>query len=194
MGALKQLLPFRGSTIAEAAVGSALEAGCRAILVVGHRGDELAARFGAPAYREAIAEGRLLLVDNPRWGEGLLGSIQAALPAVATEAFFVAHADMPFLPAAAYLALAEARDSAPSSAVFGSCGGRRGHPALLPSAWIPQLLALDPGGALRDFVSARPALLVETGPGSLRDIDTPEDYEAALSGRLPPARIDDTQT
>ena len=184
MGRLKQLLPLRGSTIVELSAGAALAAGARLLLVLGHAAYEVEALFRAPAYAAALGEGRLHFVPNPLWEEGLLGSIQAALPLVRGEAFFVAHADMPFVEIASYAGLAAAfEEGGPPRAVFAAHGGRRGHPALLPSAWIPEILALDPRLSLGDFASRRPCLLVETGSGALRDIDTPGDYGEALERR-----------
>jgi CTP:molybdopterin cytidylyltransferase MocA len=103
------------------------------------------------------------------------------------EAFFVAHADMPFVESADYLALAAARERAAAlpgageAVFFASCGGRPGHPVLIPGAWIPAVAALGPGEKLRPFFSGRLSVLVETGERALRDIDTPSDYEAALA-------------
>ncbi|MGA2548018.1 MAG: NTP transferase domain-containing protein [Rectinemataceae bacterium] len=187
MGDLKPLLPFAGSTLVEAAVGAALDAGCRVLLVVGNRGAEVASPFGTEAHRAARERGRFLVVDNPNWERGLLGSIQAALSLVVGDAFFLAHADMPFIESVDYRALAEARAERTSNgladaAFFASHDGVRGHPVLLPSAWIPEMLALDARGMMKDFLADRPIALVETGRGALRDIDTPEDYEAAMEG------------
>jgi molybdenum cofactor cytidylyltransferase len=187
----KPLLSFRGSTLVETAARAALDAGCRVLLVVGNRGGELAALFEGSAYVEVRGEGRLLIVENARWAEGMVGSIQAALSRVSGEAFFVAHGDMPFVSEGDYRALASARAArmgrllpelrlANEAAIFASCGGLPGHPVLLPSAWMPEILALGRGGALKPFLEARPRLLVETGPGALRDIDTPDDYRKAL--------------
>ncbi len=182
----KPLLRFGETTIAETAATAALGAGCRLILVVGHRGDEVAAHFGAARYRDPLEAGRLLVVRNPRWSEGLLTSIQAALPSVAGEAFFISHADMPFVSPDDYRALAKARLELadPLTAIFATYEGARGHPVLLPSAWIPGILPLDPRGRLKDFLASRPSIAVETGPGALRDIDTPEDYCSAVPAAI----------
>jgi molybdenum cofactor cytidylyltransferase len=182
---LKPLLPFGASTLVETAAASALEAGCRVLLVVGNRGRELAALFTTEPYRRPLAEGRLLVVDNPRWEGGMISSIQAALPGVRGAAFFIAHADMPFVGPEAYRALEGRRAERtfagmPEEAVAASHRGRAGHPVLMPSAWIPAILALRPGDRLKSFLEGRPLALVETGPGALRDIDTPEDYSAAV--------------
>jgi molybdenum cofactor cytidylyltransferase len=203
--AFKPLLPFRGSTIVETSAAAALGAGCRLILVVGHRSDEVEALFGEPRYREPREEGRLLVVRNPRWEEGLLGSIQSALPLLGSEAFFVAHADMPFVESGHYASLAAARAAwagmrAKAAAQFkaflpagaagplednafvAACEGKRGHPVLIPSAWAAEIAALPPGDGLRAYLGEMPSALVEIGPAALRDIDTPGDYERALRG------------
>ena len=185
---LKPLLPFADRTLVETAVHAALDASCRVILVVGNRAAEVASLFDAEAHRAAREDGRLLVVENPRWERGLLGSIQVGIAAVEGEAFFLAHADMPFVGPAAYRNLAAAwavADQATAltpTAIFASHEGMRGHPVLLPSAWIPEMLSLDPRGRMKDFLSEKPMLLVETGPGALRDIDTPGDYEIAVEG------------
>jgi CTP:molybdopterin cytidylyltransferase MocA len=186
LGGFKPLLPFASATLAEVSVRSALEAGCRVLLVVGNRGGEVAALFRG--------EERVLVVPNPAWKEGMVGSIQAALPAVEGEAFFVCHADMPFVRPGDYLALVSAwalRSGAalPAEAIFAASRDRAGHPVILPSSWIPDILCLERGGALKDFLAARPRFLVETGMGSLRDIDTPADY-ASATGACPGAGMD----
>jgi CTP:molybdopterin cytidylyltransferase MocA len=188
---LKPLLPFGGSTLVETAVRAASDAGARVLLMLGNRREEVAALFDAEAWRAAREEGRLLILDNPRWEEGMLVSIQTALPEVRGEAFFIAHADMPFISSESYRTLAEARAARASeaadkaalsseAAIVASHGGRGGHPVLLPSAWIPGILELGPEESLRTFLGLRRRVTVERGPGALRDIDTPEEYLAAL--------------
>jgi len=51
----------------------------------------------------------------------------------------------------------------------------------MPSAWIPEILALPRGGRLRAFLETRPFELVEAGGEAvLEDIDTPEEYRRAV--------------
>jgi molybdenum cofactor cytidylyltransferase len=186
---LKPLLPFGGSTLVETAVRAALDCGARVLLVVGNRGEDVVALFAAPAYREFRAEGLLRPIENARWEEGMLVSIQTALPEVEGEAFFVSHADMPFVSPDSYRALAAAwaaREAAGLSeaAMVASHGGRAGHPVLMPAAWIPGILDLRADDSMRIFLQGRPRVAVEMGPGALRDVDTPEDYRRALAGDL----------
>jgi CTP:molybdopterin cytidylyltransferase MocA len=95
----------------ETVAAAALEAGCRVLVVVGCRAAEVSAPFAGPAFEKAAGEGRLLMVENAAWAEGMLGSIQAALPLARGEAFFSMNADMPLVGPSAYRLLAEARDA-----------------------------------------------------------------------------------
>jgi CTP:molybdopterin cytidylyltransferase MocA len=178
----KLLLPLAGTTIVESSARAPLEALCRLIVVVGCWADEVAALFEAEAYRELRREGRLLFVENRLWERGMVSSIQAALASVLGDAFFVAQGDMPFAEAGSYRLLAAAREGDRRLAYAASHGGRAGHPVLLPSAWIPGILALEGGERLRPFVEARGLRQVEAGPAAVEDIDDPEDYEAAIAG------------
>lgn len=194
MGAWKPLLPWGEGSVVEAAVGAALGACPRVLLVAGFRAEGLEALFRG--------EPRVLVLRNPGWELGMLGSIQRALPEVRGEAFFCANADMPLLAPADYEALAERRASlaargrgeggaASEAAVFAAAADgtgrlRAGHPVLVPAAWIAEVLGLPPGDRMQRFLAGRPSLLVERGPAALADIDTPGDYEAALrSAGLP---------
>jgi len=188
MGGFKPLLPFAGATLVEASVRSALDALCRVLLVVGHRGKEVAELFEAASYDDLRRAGRIVVVENTRWEEGMVGSIQAALPAVEGAAFFISHADMPFVAAEDYRALASAwtaraKAAMPAASIFAAWEGRVGHPVLLPVAWAPGMRRLGRGDALRDFLADRTRELVETGPRALRDIDTPADYAQAAGAK-----------
>ncbi|MDP3176621.1 MAG: NTP transferase domain-containing protein [Spirochaetaceae bacterium] len=175
MGAFKPLLDFRGSTIIQTVVGEAIAAGCRVLLVVGHRGDELDRLFEGSALVQVLR--------NAGWERGLLSSIQAALPAVRSSAFFVMLGDMPFVGREVYglLARGTERGNPSPRARIASFEGRKGHPALIPSAWIPEILALPPQGMLRDYLATMPVELVDTGgDAALVDLDTPADYADRL--------------
>lgn len=180
MGAWKPLLPWRGASLVEACVGAALGACSRVLLVGGERLAELASLFRG--------EPRVLVVANPAWALGMLGSLQRALPLVEGGAFFCANADMPLIEPADYETL-EARyaileASGAPAAVFAAHGGEAGHPVLVPSSYIAEILLLPPGGRMKSFLSGKPSCLVERGPGVLADLDTPDDYERAA--RLAP--------
>jgi molybdenum cofactor cytidylyltransferase len=169
MGKAKIHLPFAGRTIVGTTAAQALDAGLRVILVA--RPDDEA--IGA------LGGGRVLVVRNPDPGRGMLSSIKEGIRHVSAGSFFFIPADMPFPGPEVYRTLAERRTGGP---VIPVCGGRRGHPVLLPASLIPSILALPLETPLKLLIEAASPLLVEMAEDSiLRDIDTVEDYERALA-------------
>ena len=183
MLAFKPLLPFGSGTVVGATVASALSAGCRVLLVVGNRGAELAALFESKP--------DVVVVENPLWERGMLGSLQAALDQVRGQCFFTIPADMPLVKPSVYGLLAHAREvdlaaGAAEASYFASSSGRAGHPVLVPSLWIGEILELPPSGRMKSFLEGRPRVLVEAGSDAvLTDLDRPEDYRAAIARDWP---------
>lgn len=180
MGAFKPLLSFGAATVVETTVAAALEAGLRVILVLGYRGGEIAELFMAPS-----RAGSLVLVDNPRWAEGMMTSLQAALPHVEGDHFATLPADMPLVTPALHLLLGAAWETERAAGLspvplFASYLGEAGHPVLVPSTLIPGLLGLGPGERARPFLLARGGRLVDwPDPSVLTDLDTDDDYRDA---------------
>jgi len=169
MGEWKLLLPFRGTTIIQAAVDAALPASRRVLLVAGHRGAELARLFaGTP---------RVVIVENPDWELGMFSSIQRAVRDVDTDRFFITLGDKPLITADVYRALLAA---GPADAVFAAFGGVRGHPVLCGPRVREAILQEDPAsGSMKDVVSRFSVREVPWRDDSvLADIDTPEQYKA----------------
>jgi len=180
MGEWKPLLPWRGSTIIENVIANLLAANLEAVVVAGYRGDELHALLdGRPGVR---------LVDNPLWRDGMLGSVLRGALEISGEGFFVMPADMPTVDPSLYRRLAEVFESRRAESpgrepsLFAACNGSPGHPVLVPSRLVEAMSRLDRGGKLRDFLFAGAWEPVETAdPSVLSDIDTPEEYRAAMA-------------
>jgi molybdenum cofactor cytidylyltransferase len=170
MGKWKPMLPFRGSTILETAVRTALGVCSRVILVAGYRAEELPDRLRS--------EPRVRIVVNPRWELGMFSSIKTGVPEIEAPRFFIALGDMPFLESEVYTALL---DHPEADAVFPVHGGRRGHPVLFRASVKAHILAGDPvTGRMREIASRGTMAHMEWKDDSiLRDIDTPEDYRQA---------------
>jgi len=169
MGQWKPLLPFRESTIIKTVVRVAASACARVIVVVGYRGQELAAVFdGQPG---------VIAVENPDWETGMFSSIRVGAGKVDTERFFVALGDMPFIRREIYDALLAAP---PANAVFPVFDGRKGHPVLLDRAVRDAVLAADPRTGSMPGIISRFSVreLAWTDDSILRDIDTPEQLDA----------------
>lgn len=189
MGAWKPLLPWGATTVCGAVIDTVLAARLCPVLVAGYRASDLLAAFaGRPGIR---------LVENAEWERGMLGSIRAGLSAIIADiddsagpaGFFVAPADMPRLPLAAFAAVAaeagrRAAEGRPS-AVFAASGERLGHPVWIPATLFGGLTALEPDSRLRDYLLVSSWTSVEVDDdGIFADLDTPEAYAASYDGAM----------
>jgi len=118
MGRWKPLLGFRGSTIIQTVVESALAACSRVIVVTGYRGEEIHSLLGGTP--------RITMVYNPQWETGMFSSLQRGMGLVETERLFVTLGDKPFIRADVYAFLLQ---SPPADALFPVFAGQRGHPS-----------------------------------------------------------------
>ena len=169
MGRPKIHLPLGGKTVLGLAIEAPLAAGLR-VIVVGRPED--------PLLESYAIEGRVVVARNPDPERGMLSTLRAALAKLEAESFFFMPGDMPFVSPRTFTLLLERARGAPA---IPTCGGRRGHPVLLPSRLAPAILDLGEGASLRDFLDSAAPLFVETGDrGILNDIDLPADYRRAL--------------
>lgn len=179
MGVPKPLLPV-GS---QSALGRALALGRAAdvsetVVVTGCFRQEVEAELKKLAPPGARA------VHNPRYEEGMFTSVQTGIAALSpeTEAFFLLPVDCCAVSPGTLPALLEAYGhlSAPA-VVYPVCGGRRGHPPLIPAAFVRDIESSSGPGGMRGYLARYPAVEVETGDeGVLLDMDTPRDYAALL--------------
>lgn len=174
-GRPKALLPYRGRPLVEHAVRALRAGGCDHVHVV----------LGAAAaeVRERADLTGCVLVDNPRWADGMGTSLRAGLGSLdprTTAAAVIGLVDQPGVgPAAVARVLAAAAADPRAALVAAAYDGVRGHPVLLgASRWAAVAAgATDDRGArayLREH--ARRTVLVECGDvGDPADIDTPSD-------------------
>jgi CTP:molybdopterin cytidylyltransferase MocA len=177
MGAFKPLLPFGPDTVIERVISTVREAGVETLrVVVGWQADLLIPvleRSGVP------------WVKNERFEEGMYASIQAgvrSLPA-GVSAFFLLPGDMPLVRAATLSRLIAEWDQRPGGILYPCHEGRRGHPPLIASSYIPEILRETPLGGLRVLLGrhAQEARDIECeDPGILVDLDTREEYRQSL--------------
>lgn len=183
----KLLLPFGGTTLAGASAAALRDAGVDPIVLVAAPGDLALQEW-------ARAEG-LQLAVNPDPGRGMLSSIQEGVAALGGGAelarrgwtLLVSPADLPRLRSATVtLLLARMREAGAPLAVP-VYGGRRGHPLAVAPALIPEIAILDPDVGLRQLRERHAAAALELpvdDPGTVQDVDTPEEYER-LAGAPP---------
>jgi molybdenum cofactor cytidylyltransferase len=175
LGRPKPLLVLAGQTLLARAVAAQLEAGLDPVVVVlGHAADEVRASAGLPA------DARLRIVVNPDWGEGMASSLLSGLEACDdADAVVLALADQPDTDAARVRAVVEAWDGE-APLVVPEADGRPSHPVLFAKAVYGELRALrgDVGG--RAVVERHRASAIRVPLPALRDVDTEDDYRAAV--------------
>ena len=179
MGVLKPLLPVGG----ESALSRTLRLGRAAgvdfpLVVTGHARE----RVEAELHRLALPHERA--VYNPRYEEGMFTSVQAAAAALPkeTEAFFLLPVDCCAVSARTLSALLKAYRELKSPAVVRPVyNGTRGHPPLIPAAFVRDIQSYAGPGGMQGYLKAYPSAdLPVPDRGAALDMDTPQDFAALL--------------
>lgn len=164
----KLLAPIGGRLVFRLALDHLLESGLSSVIVV---------TGAAPL---DIDEPTVTVVHNEQWQQGQAGSLQLALREAAlrdSEFVVVGLADQPFIPAAAWSAIATSGSSAPI--LVATYDGVRGpNPVRLHRSVWSQLPTEGDEGA-RTLMRLHPEWIDELAcEGSAADIDTLEDLGA----------------
>jgi molybdenum cofactor cytidylyltransferase len=176
----KLLADYGGRPLVRHAVEAALGSkASKTIIVTGHARDEI---------ERALAGLPVVFAYNPDFASGMASSLRAGLAHAADSADALALlADMPDVTSAILDRLIAAFNCAPERvAVAPVYQGRRGNPVLLGRSLFPRLALLKGDeGARRLLGSTEGVLEIAVDDKSvLADIDTREDLERALGGRL----------
>ena len=165
-GTFKMEMEFAGKPLLVWSLES-LAAVCERIIVV--------AGFAPEKIRRLVA-GRpgVEIADNENYAAGMLSSIQAGVRLVRAPRFFLLPGDMPLVKFPVYqkLLATQAEIAVPV------CQGRRGHPVLLASHLIPEMLAEAFDSSLGRFIRHRGCETVEVDdPGIFTDMDGKNDIK-----------------
>ena len=150
------------------------------VIVVGHEKDAVLGSFAASGLSARF-------VENTDYESGQLSSLLAGLRVVdrpGVVAALVTLVDVPFVSAATVRAVIDRYHKTHAPVVRPARKGRYGHPMLFDRALFDQLRHADPGEGAKPVVRAHatPNGEVEVDDeGAFGDIDTPEEYERALS-------------
>ncbi len=174
----KLLLPYNGKTIIETVVENAVQAvGSNVMVVLGSNRKELQAE---------IKHYPVSCCINENYLSGMLSSVRCgfhALPETA-EAALIFLGDQPQIPSSVPQLVSEAWKRSGKRIVMPVYQGRRGHPALIETHFIPEIDRLDPDCGLRQLAQKFPEEIFEVNcsfPEILRDIDTPEEYKSEIN-------------
>jgi len=177
-GGSKLLLPFDGITVVGASVRAPETAGLRPIVVVvGHRADEV---------REAVGEEEVEFVENPRYREGVAGSLSAGIHHLAAGSDVAAAAillgDEPGVSPAVISDVAEAWRGAGAPIARAVYRDRPGHPVIVDRSLFALLQGCEGDRGLSAILDRRGLgfLPVHIDLKAPVDIDTPADYRRAI--------------
>ncbi|MGW2257158.1 nucleotidyltransferase family protein [Streptomyces sp. NPDC004749] len=184
-GRPKALLEHRGRPLVEHAAHALRAGGCGPVHVV----------LGAAAaeVRDRVDLSGCVLVDNPRWAEGMGSSLRAGLASLTAagttaEAVVVLLVDQPGIDARA-VARVVAAYRTPDSIVSAAYEGRRGHPVLFGARhWAGVAAGARGDRGARDYLRAREDSIrtVECGDvAQAYDIDTADDLRHVEQGPPP---------
>lgn len=169
----KMLHPIDGEAMIRHTASQVLAAGLGDVVVVtGHDADDV---------ERALQGLNVRCARNATPWDGMGTSLAAGANAIKTDAqaMFVILGDMPRLQPATILKLLGKLDPGGGhDIVVPVYEGRRGHPVLFAARYFSRLCALSGDTGARDILNAHPervAAVPVDDPGTLIDVDTPED-------------------
>ena len=173
MGRPKQLLPFRGQTVLECIIDSALNSSLsKVVVVLGHRADEL---------RPLLAKRDVTVVLNSDYKSGQSASIQAGLDAVRqdVDAALFLLGDQPLITPETINTILSVYANSPGPIVMPLFNGKRGNPVLFDRQTFGRIDALSGDTGARVLFQEYTDQIVEVplhDPSVHFDIDTEQDY------------------
>lgn len=181
MGGLNKLLePVGARPMVRRVVEAALSSAAKPVIVVtGHEAEKL---------KPALAGLDVIFTHNPKYAEGMAGSLKAGLMALPPEAdgVVVCLGDMPLIQPEHINKLIAAFNPAEGRAIcLPVAGGRRGNPILWARRFIPEMLELTGDEGARRLVERHAEEVCEVPVSSeaiFADFDTPEAFVVAEAG------------
>ena len=141
----------------------------RVLVVLGHRGDEIAA---------VLARYPVECVHNPEYRSGMLSSVKCGLRSTSAAAYLVFLGDQPGLDPQIIDSVLAASGSG-KGIVIPTYANRRGHPVLIDRTYVDEILALPGNVGLNSVTGGHPEDTLELPVGAreiVEDMDTPADY------------------
>ncbi|MFQ6028228.1 MAG: NTP transferase domain-containing protein [Dehalococcoidia bacterium] len=181
MGQPKALLPWQGTTLIKHQLAALRKAGAgRVIVVLGHQSGVLEQEIQGQTGVESVL--------NPDYQQGKTTSIKAGLSALDSdqaEAILLLNVDQP-RSAKTIGYLLQQHHAANALITIPEFEGQGGHPIIFSNLLLPELLQIEEAtqgirAVVRRHREAMQRIPV-TNPEVLWDLNTPEQYEAALKG------------
>ncbi|MDE2125496.1 MAG: nucleotidyltransferase family protein [Armatimonadetes bacterium] len=177
LGRPKQLEDIGGKAVIAHVVDNIVESGaCRRIAVVLPPDPELALTI-----RKALAGRKLTFTENGCAESPMLHSIKLGIAALPTPLYgiMVALGDQPLVLPATILALC--RRPRRDGVVIPRLNGRSGHPIVIGTFILHDVLAIPAASSLKEFIDSRRSLVRYISVpdiGTVMDVDTQRDLDA----------------
>lgn len=179
MGRLKQLLPWKNSTVLGTIIETLKNTSLDKIYVVlGHRHEEV-----FEGIKDHISD-KVEIVVNDRYKEGMLSSIQEAVKRIPEDfyGFLLFLGDQPFVKKETVEKVIERTKKGDFPIIVACFRNERGHPTFISLTLREKIFSLSPRKeGLRKIIyderNKNMVLDLETGdPDVVRDMDTYDDY------------------
>ena len=178
MGRFKPLLPLGGQTVIQRSISLFKMSGVEDVrVVVGHRADEL---------RPVVEKAGAMALFNADFEKDMFSSVLAGVKNFKPDikAFFILPADVPLVRPATLRAVIERYGEVKDRIIHPCFNGKRGHPPLIPSGAAQRVLEWKGGGGLKAALGQIEIEELEVEVPDrhiLFDLDTPDDYDEALT-------------
>jgi len=176
MGQQKMLMPWGNITVLESVFQTLQNAGIEDIIIVTNL--EISKSISNYQPSGSAQDKPPITINNN--GE-MFASVQAGLRALkpSAEAALICLGDQPQIEEGSIRSVCEAYLKGTSSLVVPSYKMRRGHPWLVAKPFWGEILAMEEGQSMREFLNMHADEIeyinLDT-PTILQDLDTPEDY------------------
>lgn len=169
-GGRKMTLPLGDRMVIEHSIEGMYDIVSRILVVVGWQAEQI---------QQALAPyDKVEIVVNRRFRAGMFSSVKAGLAQVRAPSVFLLPGDCPLITANIYRRML----TIPGDIIIPAFEGKRGHPILLRSTLIPEILSRPDDSTLRQYIDHKGCVVVEMDDDSiLYDMDTPEDYDAVCA-------------
>lgn len=181
MGKAKQLLPFQNTSFLGHAITNALASKAEGVFCV----------LGAYAdvIKKNVDKNGVIFIDNPHWNQGISASIISGINYIHSlesipDAVLIMLTDQPLVDSDYLNLLIDTYRANANSIVTSDYGNKNGVPAIFPKKHFGSLLKLkgDKGAqAILNDSNLNIVSIVPKREHALKDIDSPEDYEAFIN-------------
>lgn len=176
MGNFKPLLPIGEDTIADRTISLCLQNNVDTYLVSGWNRIKL---------KNSIKNHNVVFLENPDFKKGMFSSIKVGVSHLKTgyQGFIILPVDIPLIRPETIKQLIINGSLHPGKIIYPVFNKRRGHPPLIPTTLITEILNQNISSSLRDILDKHKEDVLEikvADQNILFDIDSPKDYQLAL--------------